>query len=103
MQHPNPNICIVLNTSGLGLSDYSIVRVLFSVSGVRIQNILIRIRILLLLWYDPDLTFHLIQIQILLVDTDPDPYNFKEVMYLKRYFLYTLTWLSLSVGLPGPN
>ncbi len=34
---------------------------------------------------------------------DPDPYHFKEVMYLKPYFLYILTWFSLSVGPTGPN
>jgi hypothetical protein len=34
---------------------------------------------------------------------DPDPYRFEEVMYLKQYFLYILTWFSLSVGPTGPN
>jgi hypothetical protein len=36
-------------------------------------------------------------IQILLFDPDPDPYHFKEIMYLKEYFLYILT------GPPGTN
>ncbi len=36
-------------------------------------------------------------------DTDPDPCHFKEVMYLKRYFLYFFTWFSLSVGQTGPT
>jgi hypothetical protein len=34
-------------------------------------------------------------------DTDPDPNRFKEVMYLKQYFLHTFTWFSLSVGPTG--
>jgi hypothetical protein len=39
------------------------------------------------------------------VDPVPDPYCFKEVMYLKQYFLhrYILTLFSLSVGQTGPN
>ncbi len=41
---------------------------------LRIQTVLIRIRILL---------FHF--------DTDPDTCRFKEVMYLKQYFLYIFT------------
>jgi hypothetical protein len=57
---------------------------------LRIQTLLIRIRIML---------FTLIRIRILLFnlirirpfDTDPDPYRFKEVMYLKQYFLHTFT------------
>ncbi len=57
---------------------------------LRIQTLLIRIRILL---------FTLIRIRILLsdlirirlFDTDPDPYCFKDVMYLKQYFLYIFT------------
>jgi hypothetical protein len=59
-----------------------------------IQTLLIRIRILL---------FKLIRIQIRLFDTDPDPYCFKEVMYLKQYFLYIFTLFSFSVGPKGPN
>ncbi len=42
-------------------------------------------------------------VRIRLFDTDPDPYRFKDVMYLKQYFLYILTLFSLSVGLPVPN
>jgi hypothetical protein len=34
---------------------------------------------------------------------DADPYCFKKVMYLKRYFLFILTWFSLLIDLPGPN
>jgi hypothetical protein len=55
---------------------------------LRIQTLLIRIRILL---------FTLIRIQIFNLirirpfDTDPDPYRFKEVMYLKQYFLHNFT------------
>jgi hypothetical protein len=48
----------------------------------QIQTSLIRIWILL---------FTLIQIQILLFDTNLDPYHFKEVVYLKQYFLYIST------------
>jgi hypothetical protein len=44
---------------------------------------------------DPDPAFQF--------DTYPDPYRFKGVMYLKQYFLYILTWFSLSVGPTGPN
>jgi hypothetical protein len=43
-----------------------------------IQTLLIQIRILLF-QFD----------RIRLFDTDPDPYRFKEVMYLKWYFFYT--------------
>ncbi len=36
--------------------------------------------------------------------TDPDPYRFKEVMYLKRYFLYLfLISLVMSIGPTGPT
>ncbi len=35
--------------------------------------------------------FNLIRIRSRPFDTDPDPYHFKEVMYLKQYFLHTLT------------
>ncbi len=45
---------------------------------------------------------NLIQIRIQLFETDldqdQDPYCFKEVMYLKQYFLYIFTWFSLSLG-----
>ncbi len=34
---------------------------------------------------------------------DSDPYGFKEVMYLKWYVLYIITWFSLSVGPTGPT
>ncbi len=44
---------------------------------------------------DPDSAFQF--------DTDPDSYRFKEVMYLKQYFLYILTWFSLSVGSKDPT
>jgi hypothetical protein len=51
---------------------------------------------------DLDPAFQLILIQ--LFDTDPDPYRFKEVMYLKQwYFLCIFTRFSLSVGPTGPN
>jgi hypothetical protein len=57
---------------------------------------LIRIRILL---------FNLIWIWIPLFDTvtELECCRFKEVMYLKQYFSYILTWFSLSVDPPGPN
>ncbi len=47
----------------------------------------------------------LIRIRNQLFDPDPgpDPYHFKEVMYLKRHFLYIFTWFSLSVGPTGPT
>ncbi len=61
-------------------------------SMLRIQTLLIRI-----------LLFSLIQIRIQLFDPDPDPYHFKEVMYLKQYFLYTLILFSLSVGPTGSS
>jgi hypothetical protein len=35
--------------------------------------------------------------------TDPDPHRFLKVMFLKRYFLFILTWFSFSVSLPWPN
>jgi hypothetical protein len=57
---------------------------------LRMQTLLIRIRILLVT---------LVVIRIWLFD----PYCFKKVMYLKQYFLYILTWFSLSVGPTGPN
>jgi hypothetical protein len=46
----------------------------FVLALLRIQAILIRI---------PDPAFQ--------SDRDPDPYRFKEVMYLKQYFLYIFT------------
>jgi hypothetical protein len=61
---------------------------------LRIQTHLIRIRILL---------FTLIRIRIRLFDTDPKPCHFKEVMNLKRYFLYIFTSFSLPVGPTGPT
>ncbi len=51
----------------------------------------------------PTILFTLVQIRIQLFHKDPDPYSFKELMYLKWYFLFILTWLSLSVGPQGPN
>ncbi len=57
---------------------------------LRIQTLLIQIRI-----------FYFTCIR--LFDTDPYHCCFKEVMYLKRYFLYILAWCSLSVGLTAPN
>ncbi len=49
----------------------------------------------------PDPTFHFVTDPNLAVQfdsdldptvyTDPDPYRFEEVMYLKQYFLYILT------------
>jgi hypothetical protein len=44
-----------------------------------------------------------IRIWLFDIDPDPDPYRFKEVMYLKQYFLYIFTWFSLSVGPTGPT
>ncbi len=41
--------------------------------------------------------------RIRMFDTDPDPYGFKEVMYLKQYFLYIFTWFFLSEGPTGPR
>ncbi len=75
----------------------------FSKTVLRIQTLLIRILILLVIFiWIRILLFNLIRIQIQLFD--PDPYQFKEVMYLKRYFfLYILTWFSLSLGPIGPN
>ncbi len=72
---------------------------------LRIQTLLIRIRILLFtlirIWI---LFFNLIPIRIWLFDPDPNPYRFEEVvMYLKRYFLYIFTWFILSVGPAGPT
>ncbi len=71
-------------------------------SLLRIPSLLIRIRILLftLIWIRI-LISNLIRIR--LFDPDPDPYRFKEVMYLNRYFLYIFTWFSLSVGPAGPT
>ncbi len=60
----------------------------------------IRIRILLFTLIRIRL-FNLIRIR--LFDTDPDPCRFKEVMYIKRYFLYIFTWFSLSVSPTGPT
>jgi hypothetical protein len=34
-------------------------------------------------------------------DTDPDPYCFKEITYLKQYFLHIVTRFSLLEGPPG--
>jgi hypothetical protein len=61
---------------------------------LRIQTLLIRIRILL---------SNLIRIRIRLFDADADPYRFEKVMYLKQYFLYIFTSFSLSVGPIGPT
>jgi hypothetical protein len=67
---------------------------LFLDISVVIQTLLIWIRILLFtlikirIWI---LLFNLIRIRILLFCTDPDPYRFKEVMYLKPYFLHIFT------------
>ncbi len=36
-------------------------------------------------------------------DTDPDPYRFKEVMYLKQYVLYIFTSFSVSLGPKDPH
>jgi hypothetical protein len=44
---------------------------------------------------DPDPAFQF--------DPDLHPYRFKEVMNLKRYFLYIFTRFSLSVGPTGPT
>ncbi len=56
------------------------------------------------LWYESWSCFSMWYISgSRLFDMDPelDPYHFKEVMYLKRYFLYIFTWFSLSVGPTG--
>jgi hypothetical protein len=61
---------------------------------LRIQTLLIRIQILLftlILTQIRILLFILIWIRTRLFDTDPDPYRFNEVMYLKQYFLYIFT------------
>ncbi len=61
---------------------------------LRIQTLLIRIRILLFtLIRIRILLFNLIRIRIRPFDTntDPDPCRFKEVMYLKQYFLHIFT------------
>ncbi len=50
---------------------------------------------------DPILLSNLIRIRIRLFDTVPDSYLFKEVIYLKQYFLYMFTSFSLSVGPTG--
>jgi hypothetical protein len=56
----------------------------------QIKTFLIRIRILLFtLIRIQIMLFNLIRIQ--LFDRDLDPYRFKEVMYLKQYFLYIFT------------
>ncbi len=77
---------------------------------LRIQTLSIRFRIRILLFTLIPirtririLSFNLIQIRIRLFDTDPDPdpYRFKEVMYLKRYFLYIFTSFPLSVSPTG--
>ncbi len=71
---------------------------------MRIETLLIRIRILLFtLVRIRILLFNLIRIRIRLFDTDPDPYHFKDVMYLKWYFSYIFIWFSLSVGPTGPT
>jgi hypothetical protein len=65
---------------------------------------LIRIRILFLtLIRIRILFFNLIRIRIQLFDKDPDPYCYKQIMYLKRNFLCIFTWYSLSVGPIGPK
>ncbi len=59
---------------------------------LQIQTLLIRIRILLFtLTRIRIMLFNLMRMRIRLFDTDPYPYRFKEVMYLKQYFLYILT------------
>ncbi len=69
---------------------------------LRIQTLLIRIRILLFHFYtDPD--SNLIWIRTRMFDTDLDLYHFQEVMYLKQYFLYILNRFFLSVGPTGLN
>jgi hypothetical protein len=40
---------------------------------------------------DPDPIFQLKRIRIRLFHPDPDPYRFKEILYLKQDFLCTLT------------
>ncbi len=52
----------------------------------RIRTILIRIRILL---------FTLIRIRTRLFDTDPDPYCFEELMYIKQYTFYLFIHLNV--------
>jgi hypothetical protein len=79
-------------------------------SVLRIQTLLIRIQILHCHFdtdsdpafqfdTDPDLLFNLIRIRM--IDQDSDPYCFKEVLYLKQYFLYISILFSLSVGPTG--
>jgi hypothetical protein len=56
---------------------------------------------------DPDPAFHFDidpdPVTAFQFDMDQDPYRFKEVMYLKQYFLYIFTWFSLAVGPTGPK
>jgi hypothetical protein len=56
-------------------------------------------------WLGPVLRIQtlLIRIWMRLFYPDPDLYRFKEVMYLKQFFLYIFTSLSLSVGPTGPT
>jgi hypothetical protein len=71
----------------------------------RIQTLLIRILLFILIRIR-NLLFILIWIRIMLFylirirmfDTDPDPYHFKEVMYLKRYFVYIHLYLIFLVS-----
>jgi hypothetical protein len=59
---------------------------------LRIQTLLIRIRILLFtMILIRILLFNLIRIRIRLFDMVPDPYHFKKLIYLKQYFLYIFT------------
>ncbi len=52
---------------------------------LRIQTLLMRIRILLFAFIRIRiLFFNLIRIRIWLFDKDPDPYRFKEVMYFNK-------------------
>ncbi len=102
------NYCVTIATTPKVLSCHlyqehkKFICFLFPV--LRIQTLFIRIRILLYnlirIWIK---LFNLTRIWIRQFDPDPDPYRFKEVMYLKQYFYYILTWFSLSVGPIGPT
>ncbi len=63
---------------------------------LQIQTLLIQIQILLVtfIWIRI-LLFNLIRIEIQLFDTDPDPYRFKEVMYLKTVLCINLNLIFL--------
>jgi hypothetical protein len=73
---------------------------------LQIQTLLIQIRKMLFTFIRIRILLsNLIRIRIRLFGMDPDmdPCCFKEVMYLKQYFLYIFTWFSMSVSSTGPT